>query len=280
MRRVLVRLLAAVGLLYLCAVGWLMANETRLVFLPGRPLGPGRPAQPFEQVEIPAAGGTPHFAWLMRASEKSRADDPHPWVLFLHGNDATIASRTNLAHYERLRALGLNVMAPEYRGFAGLAGTPTEPGLAEDARAALTFLQDRERVPARRIIIYGWSLGSAVAVDLASQTEQAAVILEGAPASLVALGQQRYPMFPVALIMRNPFESIRKIDRIRAPLLFLHSARDEIVPVAEGRRLMAAARSPATFVEVAGGHVTASETDPDRFYGAVREFLRPLGLVK
>jgi dipeptidyl aminopeptidase/acylaminoacyl peptidase len=118
--------------------------------------------------------------------------DARPWVLYLHGNDANIATRLNILHYEQLAKLGLNVMAPEYRGFAGLQGVPTEQGLARDARAAYDYLRRTLHADPRRIVIYGWSLGSAVAVDLASQVDEAAVILEGAPASIVAIGQQRY----------------------------------------------------------------------------------------
>jgi fermentation-respiration switch protein FrsA (DUF1100 family) len=128
-------------------------------------------------------------------------------------------------------------------------------------------------------VIYGWSLGSAVAVRLASAAPAGAVILEGAPASIVAIGEQQYPFFPVRLIMRNPFESIARIDRIRAPLLFLHSPEDAIVPIREGRRLYEAARGPKQFVEVRGGHIYANETDRAVFFGAIREFLERHGLL-
>src|SRR6185295_10073466 len=119
-----------------------------------------------------------------------------------HGNAATIASKVNISHYRQLRSLGLNILAPEYRGFAGLDGVPTEAALATDARAAYDYLRSSRKVPATHIVIYGWSLGAAVAVGLASTVEEGAVILEGAPASLVAIGSRRYPFFPIRLIMR------------------------------------------------------------------------------
>ena len=123
-------------------------------------------------------------------------------------------------------------------------------------------------------MIYGWSLGGAVAVGLAAETEQAAVILEGAPASLVDIGQLRYPLFPIRLIMRNPFDAIRNVGRIRSPMLFLHAADDAVIPISEGRRLFDAASGDKTFVEVQGGHAAASEGDAAHFYGAIRQFLR------
>jgi fermentation-respiration switch protein FrsA (DUF1100 family) len=122
-------------------------------------------------------------------------------------------------------------------------------------------------------VVYGWSLGSAVAVDLAAKVEEAAVVLEGAPASLVDIGRERYPFFPIRLLMRNPFDSIRKIDEIHSPMLFLHSPDDTIIPIAEGRRLYEAARGEKTFVEVRGGHISPAEQDPEKFFGAIRTFL-------
>ena len=208
------------------------------------------------------------------------ATDPasRPWVLYLHGNDSNVATRLNILHCEKLRALGLNVVAAEYRGFGGMDGVPTEAGLDSDARSAYDYLQQQLHADPQRIVIYGWSLGSAVAVDLASHVDEAVLILEGAPASLVAIGARRYPYFPIRLLIRNPFESIKKIDRIGSPVLFLHSPEDAVIPFEEGRKLFDAAPSPKQFVEVSGGHVYASEKDP-RFFPTVRAFLQAQRLL-
>jgi fermentation-respiration switch protein FrsA (DUF1100 family) len=260
---------------YAAAVLWLSTQETRMVFEARSTLAAGRPAFPYEQIDLPRADGARQFAWVMRHG----TSDAGPWVLYLHGNAATIASKVNISHYGQLRALGLNVLAPEYRGFGGLDGTPTETALEADARAAYDYLRVARHIPPSRIVIYGWSLGAAVAVNLASQVAQAAVILEGAPASLVDIGQRRYPFFPVRLMMRNPFESLHKIERIPSPILFLHSPDDAVIPISEGRRLFDAARSEKTFVEVRGGHVSASEVDAERFYGSIRPFLKQHGVL-
>jgi pimeloyl-ACP methyl ester carboxylesterase len=233
---------------------------------------------PYQEIVEPPSDATPPNAraWLMPASAADA--DAKPWVIFLHGNDSNIASRMNIFHYERLRALGLNVIAPEYRGFGGLAGIPTEAGVAEDARRWYDYLIEKRHVDRTRVIIYGWSLGSAIAVTLASRVDEAAVVLEGAPASVVAIGQQRYPIFPVRSIIRNPFESIHRVGAIHAPMLFLHSPEDVVIPFAEGRKLFDAAPEPKQFVEVTGGHVYASETDPN-FFPAIATFLRAQRLL-
>lgn len=271
--RVIVALLALLVLAYGGAILWLISQETRLVFQAGNPLPETRPAFGYEQIDLPRADGRRQFAWVMRTPAATS------WVLFLHGNAATIASRVNIERYRELRALGVNLLAAEYRGFAGLDGVPSEHGLGEDARAAYEYLTVRLHVPPSRVVIYGWSLGSAVAVPLAADVPSGAVILEGAPASIAAIGQQQYPLFPVRLIMRNPFDSIRRIGRIRAPLLVLHSPEDEIVPIAEGRRLFEAAPEPKRFVEVRGGHIYANERDSAAFFGAIRGFLDEYGLL-
>jgi pimeloyl-ACP methyl ester carboxylesterase len=276
-RRVLAGLFVTAVLAYLGAIAWLMANETRLVFKAVTTLGDRRPAMPYEDVVLPVTSGAPPSAraWLMPASA---AGPDGPWVIFLHGNDSNIGSRLNLVHCEQLRALGASVMAPEYRGFGGLGGVPTETGMAADARSWYDYLRAQKHVDPKRIVIYGWSLGSAVAITLASQVEEAAVILEGAPASVVAIGQHQYPLFPIRLIIRNPFESIRRVGGIHAPMLFLHSPEDVVIPIAEGRRLFDAAPAPKQFVEVAGGHVYASERDRN-FFPAIRMFLRKQRLL-
>jgi len=267
--RVLLTLVVTLALGYGIGVLYLITQETRLVFQAGQTLGTARPPFPYEQIDVPRADGARQFGWVMR----STGSDEGTWVLFLHGNAATIAAKVNIAHYSELRNLGVNVLAPEYHGFGGLTGIPTEAVLAADARAAYDYLRTVRKVEPAHIVIYGWSLGSAVAVGLASEVEQAAVILEGAPASLVDISRQRYPLFPIRLLMRNRFESIQKINRIRAPILFLHSPEDAVIPIAEGRRLYDAARGEKTFVEVRGGHVDATTVDTKRFYGAIRTFL-------
>jgi len=269
MKRLVAGLAIVVIAAYAGAVVWLVSQETNLVFRAERPLGDLRPKLPFEEVHIDAESGV-QPAWIVRATT---APETRPWVVYFHGNDANIATRLNILHYEQLAKIGLNVIAPEYRGFAGLHGTPSEAGLARDARAAYDFLRQQVRVEPRQIVIYGWSLGSAVAVTLASQVDEAAVVLEGPPASIVDIGAQRYPFFPIRWIIRNPFESIARISRVGSPLLVLHSPEDAIVPIAEGRRLFEAASQPKQFVEVTGGHVYASEKDP-RFFAAVATFLR------
>ena len=276
MKRIAVSLVALVVLGYLGAIGYLVASETSIVFHADVPFGALRPAAPFEQLEQRREDGGTRITWIMRLPAGT---DHAPWVVFLHGNGAPVSARLNILHYERLRQLGLNVIAPEYGGYAGTGGVPTEAGVERDGRSAYDYLTGTLHVPPSQIVIFGWSLGSAVAVDVASHVPSAGVVLEGSPSSLVDIGQIRYPFIPIRLLMRNPFDSIAKIGRVGAPLLFLHSPEDTVVPIAEGRRLFGAARPPKEFVEVHGGHVYAVERDP-RFFSYVRAFLAAHGVLR
>ena len=267
--RVLLILLLLSAMGYAAAVIWLIGQEARLVIQAGSTLATGRPPFPYEQIDLPREDGAAQFAWAMPAENPAAP----VWVLYLHGNASSVASPVNIAHYRLLHNAGLNVLAPEYRGFGGLAGSPTEGSLQADARAAYDYLRHTRSVPPHAIVLYGWSLGSAVAVDLASRLPPAAIILEGAPASLIDLTGRRYPFFPLRLFMRSSFDSIRKIGQIPAPMLFLHSTGDEVIPISEGRRLYEAVRGAKTFVEVEGGHWSAIERSAPAFDGAIRSFL-------
>src|SRR5215204_2166654 len=274
-RRILLTIAVVIALVYGAGVLYLVSQETRLVFAAGRPLAPGRPSEPFKQIDFSRTDGLRQFAFELRYAAQS---DTRPWILFLHGNRATVASRVNIVRCEQLRALGFNVLAPEYRGFGGLDATPTEATVTTDARHGYDYLRGLG-IASDRIVIYGWSLGSAVAVNVAAQVPEAAVILEGAPASLVAIGERQYPWMPIRTIMRNPFESIGKVKRITAPMLFIHSREDAVVPIGEGRRLFEAANPPKEFVELRGGHVDPADIDAGRMFGAVRRFLENRGVL-
>jgi fermentation-respiration switch protein FrsA (DUF1100 family) len=269
--RVLLSLLALAAIGYGVAVMWLIAEESRLVSAAARTPPDEHPEFPYEQIDIARPDGVRQFAWVMRPAG---AADQRPWVLFLHGNAGTIASSVSFSRYRVLRQVGVNVLAPEYRGFAGLDGEATEATVVADARAAYEYLRSGRHVPDSRIAVYGWSMGAAVAVDLAQDVVPAGLVLEAAPASLVDMTQARYPLFPIRFLMRRQFESIARIDRVRSPLLFLHSPTDVVVPISEGRRLFERARAEKQFVQVRGGHTTASFVDPATFAAAIAAFLK------
>jgi uncharacterized protein len=257
---------------YGVAVVWLVVQESRMVIQAGSAPPATRPPFPYEEITLPRPDGARQFAWIIRAPQTGRA----AWVLYLHGNATTVASSVNIEHYRLFAGLGLNVLAPEYRGFGGLEGVPSESSLGEDVRAAYQYLRVSVDVSPDDLVVYGWSLGSALAVDLASREPVGAVVLEAPAASLADLAQQRYPFFPIRVLMRSRFEAIRRVDRVEAPILVLHSPEDEVIPIAEGRRLSDAASGRVTFVEVRGGHFDGIARDEATFVAALEAFLAPI----
>jgi hypothetical protein len=157
------------------------------------------------------------------------------------------------------RDLGLGLFAATYRGYEGNPGRPDEAGLYADARAVLDWLAGRG-VAAERIIVYGESLGSGIAVQMAIERSVRAVILEAPYVNMPELAAYHYPWTPARLVVCDRFASLSKIGRITVPLLILHGSADRVVPISHARRLRAATGGRAQLVEIPGaGHVDLFE---------------------
>jgi fermentation-respiration switch protein FrsA (DUF1100 family) len=270
----LTTLLAAIAVAYLLLLLVLRLSESRLVYAPGeRRLEPPPPGLPAERVEIPSSDDVRLVAWIIRTDPP---DTGARWLLICHGNAGNLSNAGRPAHYAGLRALGLNLLAFDYRGYGESGGRPSERGLYADADAAYRYLREQLRVPPWRIVLFGHSLGSAVAVDLAAREPAAGLVLDGALASVVGRAQEVYPYVPVRLIARSRFVSIEKIPRVSMPKLFLHARGDEVIPFGHGRRLFEAATEPKTFVTLRGGHGDAFDSDSAAYFGAMRAFLESL----
>lgn len=172
-------------------------------------------------------------------------------ILYFHGNGGSLWERRDRA--PTLTASGRGLLLVSYRGYSGSTGVPTEEGLRIDARTAYDWLT-RMYEPAR-VVLYGESLGTGVAVRLAFERPVAGVILDAPYTSTVDVARMRYPYAPVSWFMLDQFRSVDVIDSIRAPLLILHGDEDPVIPIEFGRRLFEAAREPKRFVLLRGaGH--------------------------
>ena len=266
-------LLVAVGA-YLGLLVLLRLGEPRLLYFPG-PRGalltpPPSLGLPVERVELRASDGLRLVAWIIRA------DSAAPWLLICHGNGGNISDAGRPFHYAGLRQAGLNLLAFDYRGYGESEGTPTEEGLYRDAEAAYRFLTESLAVPPGRLVIFGHSLGSAVAVELAGRVPAAGLILDGALTSVPDRAQEIYPFLPVRWLAVSRYASRDKVGRLTLPKLFLHAERDEVIPIEHGRRLFEAAPGPKRFVTLGGGHADAFEADSATYFGAIRDFVAEL----
>ena len=265
----------AVGL-YLALIAYVKVNERRLVFhaelAKGPLLEPKAPFQPpHTRVDFTSADGTKLAGWVIPATA---TDSSGLWVLVCHGNSHNISQMEEPEFYSYLRALGVNILVFDYRGFGESQGEPDEQGAYADARAAYDLLTTRYHVNAGQIIVYGHSLGTGVAVQLASTVKSGALILQAPYTSVPDLGARRYPFLPVKALAAYTFPSLERMPSVTQPLLVMHSPADSTIPLAMGEALTKAAGSAnKRFVSVAGGHNIAFKTDSATFFRAFREMV-------
>ncbi|HEY4140619.1 MAG TPA: alpha/beta fold hydrolase [Pseudolabrys sp.] len=190
-----------------------------------------------------------------------------PVVIFFHGNGEVIAWR--VPRFRELTAAGIGLIAVSYRGYGGSTGSPSEAGLIADAEAAYRFAA--ERYAPERIVPWGYSLGSGVAVALASKHQAGKLILEAPFTSAVDIGAAAFPFLPVRWLLKDTFHSDERIGAVRAPLLVMHGEKDTVVPIRFGEKLFALANEPKRMVRFPqGDHVNLEAEGVIR---AAKEFL-------
>ena len=252
--RLLPIILILAVLLYGTVVAGLFLFQRRLLYLPEAHL-PDPEQLGLRGIEVMrpiADDGTPLLAWYAKPSH----DDGYI-VLYLHGNAGHIGDRED--QMRRMRRLGWGVFMLEYRGYGGNPGKPTEDGLRRDARAGLAALRALG-FPPGRILLWGESLGTGLAIGLATEQpadepDVAAVLLESPYTSIADTAQFHYPYVPARWLIHDKFDSLSRISRVRAPIFIMQGTLDRIVPPMMGRALLAAATAPAEIWSVPGaGH--------------------------
>ncbi len=192
--------------------------------------------------------------------------------LWFHGN------AENIGHgLERLRfysRLGVNVLAVDYRGYGKSEASPDETGVYRDADAAYDYLIRERHIQPKNIILFGHSLGGAVAIDLASRRECGGLIVQSSFTSAKDMARRMFRIPWFEYLPKSRFESLAKIRRVRAPNLIVHGTRDQVVPFSMGQRLFAAAPEPKFFFPVVdAGHNNLVEVGGDRLLDHLKSFL-------
>ena len=205
----------------------------------------------FEALDLRAADGIALRAWWVPAKQRSRP------VLFLHGNAGNLSNRV-----ERLRELhdaGLSVLALDYRGYGLSSGRPTPAGMALDARAAWDHLTGPAAHAAQDVVLFGSSLGAAVALELAAQVTPARVVLEAPFLSVRAMARETVAFLPL-FVVPDWHDNLATLQRVRVPVAIFHGTADRVVPFEHGRAL-AASSEAASFhaVDGAGHHVLSPD---------------------
>jgi uncharacterized protein len=259
---------------YIAVIIGVRLAERSLVYQPGaRTLDVPSPALALHQrmVTFQSPDSPRLTAWIIPAA---KGGPDAPWVLISHGNYGNIGFGGRPEFYAHFRDLGVNLFAYDYRGFGESSGVPSETGVYTDAMTAYRYLTDTLRVPASRIVLFGHSLGTGVAIELARHVAASGMIVEDAYTSVANRGQEAFPLLPIKLIAKSRFASIEKVGDLRLPKLFLHARHDRTIPIAHGRALFAAAAEPKQFVELEAGHADAYSADGATYYGAIDAFIR------
>jgi fermentation-respiration switch protein FrsA (DUF1100 family) len=262
--RALLRILVVLVL----AGGALLLLEKRLIYFPMRAheVTPAGLGLKHEEVELRAEDGVRLHAWYLPV-EGARLT-----FLVCHGNAGNISHRLDRVLLLQARLTASSLLF-DYRGYGKSEGSPDEPGTYRDARAAYRWLVGKGVEP-RRIVLFGESLGSAVALQLALEVEARALVLEAPFASIPEMARAVYPFLPLWPLVKTRYDNAGKVSGLRLPLLVMHGDRDEVVPFAQGRRVFDAAPQPKRFFPIPGAsHNDTYLVGGDAYWKALGGFL-------
>jgi fermentation-respiration switch protein FrsA (DUF1100 family) len=252
---------------YVAACGYLFIFQRDYVFKPSGSLAAaaddGLPGA--EVVTITTTDGTTLRGWFQPAKPGK------PTVLYFHGNAGNFSERSK--RFKQMVDSGFGFLAMSYRGYAGSDGSPSESALVSDGLEIFDWLAARSNT----IVIYGESLGTGVAVEIAANRQARALVLEAPFTAALDIAAATYPWVPVGLLMRDPFLSREHIKNVEEPVLIIHGTADQVIPVEQGRRLFEIARDPKSLAIIDGA--THSDLWDRGLWSIVLEFLRKEGIA-
>lgn len=259
-RKLLTSVITSAVLVYLGLSAYYYLFQTHVIYYPSKTVAatPRDIGLAYRDLSLTTSDGVAINAWYIPAPH-ARAT-----VLFSHGNAGNIGNRLETVRI--LHGLGANVLLYDYRGFGKSEGSPGEEGTYRDAEAAWEYLVSKETVAPDRIILWGRSLGSAVAIELAMRKKAGALVVESGFTSVATVAKKVIPYLPVDLLVRHRYASIEKVSSITTPALFIHSPDDEVIPFAQGQELFERSASvPKQFLAIKGSH-NAGFLVSDRVY--------------
>lgn len=262
-------ILGVAALVYVALVALIYFSQSRMVYFPSRDIDytPDRIGLEYSDVWLDTESGNRIHGWYV----------PRPGarltVLMLHGNAGNISHR--LETLQILHQIGVNTLIIDYQGYGRSQGRPSEQATYEDALAAWTYLMQNKST-ADSTVVFGRSLGGAVAAWLGAAVAPAGLILESTFSSVEDMAQHHYPWLPVRLISKFHYDSINRAPEITSPTLVMHSPADTIVPFVLGQKLYDALPGEKTFVELQGGHNDGIASTGDRYSAELKKFMDSL----
>jgi fermentation-respiration switch protein FrsA (DUF1100 family) len=250
----------------LCVLLYLF--QSHFIYFPSKTLllTPEYSGMQFEDVSLLTEDNVTLHGWYIPRPEASQT------LLFFHGNAGNIADR--LDSLKVFHDLGLSILIIDYRGYGLSEGKTSEAGTYRDAEAAWNYLLEQKKLSAEDIVIFGRSLGGAVATWLAQQQQPAALILESTFTSVKDMAAGIYPFLPVSWLSRFHYASIDRIERINCPIMIIHSPDDELVPYRMAEQLYQQAKTPKSFFRLNGGHNDGFLSSQPHYSEALGQFIQ------
>lgn len=248
--------------------GWMYIQQPSMIFYPSSELVeiPSDWGLPYDDVTITTTDSVQLHGWYLPSKNATRT------VLFFHGNGGNISHRgDSLSIFHRL---GLNVFIFDYRGYGLSQGKPSEDGIYLDAMAAWQYLMDKHGFKGENIILFGRSLGGAVATNLARKVRPGALILESTFSSVKDMARILLPLMSRLVYVRYEFDTLADIEHVASPLLVLHSPEDDIIPYKLGEKVYQAANTPKWFVKMQGDHNSGFLQTQPAYERALQKFLQ------
>ena len=248
MNKVLPGAILVIALILLGANVFVYLQQPRMVFFPLKDIEqtPDQWGLHYEQVLLKSTHGHRISGWYIPARHADRA------LLFFHGNGGNISHRRD--SIEIFHRLGLGVLIIDYQGYGNSEGTPGEQAMYDDGRAAFDYLVKDRKFKKENIVVFGRSLGGAVAARITAEKQPGAAILESTFASVPDIASYYFPVMSKIIVSRYRFNSLAEVKKIHCPLLVLHSKQDDVIPYNTGVKLYNGANNPRTFVELVGDH--------------------------
>ena len=266
LRRLAITAVSTLAFLYVGLIVLIASFENRLVYQP-RTRAQGwidKPIPEIQEVELASADGNRLGAWWLPYAGSERS------LLYLHGNAGNLSDRGGSIVKMR-ELLKASVLIVDYPGYGTSTGSPTEGGCYAAADAGYDFLVNDQKRDPKQLILFGGSLGGAVAVDLATRKPHQAVVVVKSFTSAPDVGSKWFPWLPVRWFMRNQFRSIDKVSTLTTPIFIAHGDVDSVIPFEHSERLFAAANEPKAFLRLADQN--HNDGLPAEFFANLEAFL-------
>jgi len=245
-------ILLAAAAVYLGLLALVWIRQSSYVYFPDRVvrLTPAYFGLAFESFRVATADNEEIAGWFVPSD--SGLSNGAATLVCCHGNGGNIGDRVD--EIRALHELGFNVAVFDYRGYGESTGVPSEEGTYADAAAVWQYLLNGRGVDPARIVVYGRSLGGAVAVELAMKVKPAGLVVESCFTSAPDMAKRMFPLLPVGFVCRFKYDSLSRMSRVKCPVLVAHGPGDEMIPFKHGQSLFLAANEPSLFVTLQGLH--------------------------